>query len=133
MSHVKNVTCEKCHICHRCKVSHLSHVSHVIQCDSFCSWFIILNVIGLRFTTLGAFTLLLGPHVLTHQTFSGGARICPKREGAPLPAPSQNKSKHYNGRVSSSPDLCICPFLISISFPSEKIHPAARRPFKHHP
>ena len=47
-----------------CKVSHLSHVSHVIQCDSFCSWFIILNVIGLRFTTLAAFILLLGLHLL---------------------------------------------------------------------
>ena len=54
VTHVKNVTCltcEKCHICHMCRV---------IQCDSFCSWFIILNVIGLRFTALGAFTLLLG-------------------------------------------------------------------------
>ena len=48
---MKNVTCHTCEKCHMCRV---------IQCDSFCSWFIILNVIGLRFTALGAFTLLLG-------------------------------------------------------------------------
>ena len=66
-------------MCHMWKMSHLSHVSHVIQCDSFCSWFIILNVIGLRFTTLAAFILLLGPH-LPIRDLLRGARICPKRE-----------------------------------------------------
>ena len=70
----------------------------VIQCDSFCSWFIILNVIGLWFTTLGAFILLLGnpPPQGVPLGVLQGCKGVQKEECAPLLAASQNKSKHYN-------------------------------------